>query len=49
MLAPLADGDEGALVGDEITERAPRLGLPRVAIAWAHLVRLLHDGRRPGQ
>ena len=31
----------GCSVGDEITERAPRLGLPRVAIAWAHLVQLL--------
>lgn len=42
MLAPLADGNECALAGDEITERAPRLRLPRVAIARAHLVRLLH-------
>jgi hypothetical protein len=27
ILAPLADGDEGALAGDEITPRAPRVGL----------------------
>ncbi len=49
MLEPPADGDEGALAGDEITQRAPRLALLRVAIARAHLVRLLSDGRRPGQ
>jgi hypothetical protein len=41
MLAPPGDGHECALARDEIAQRAQRLDLERVAVARAHLVRLL--------
>jgi len=49
MLAPLAGGDEGALLAMRSPGVRPAWGCTRVVIARAHLVRMLDDGRRPGQ